>query len=69
MLTTQLLDTAPPNEVPARLSTFDYLTTSDTDADNADLPAPAAGHGTARTRAPQILDGLALQVEFLVASV
>ncbi len=39
MLTTQLLDTAPLNEVPARLSTpFDYLTTSDTDADNADLP-------------------------------
>lgn len=38
MLTTELLDTADIGNVPANLSApFDYLTSSDTDADNADL--------------------------------
>lgn len=38
MLTTEPLDTANIVDVPADLSTpFDYLTISDTDADNADL--------------------------------
>jgi len=38
MLTTEPLDTANIVDVPADLSTpFDYLTNSDTDADNADL--------------------------------
>jgi hypothetical protein len=39
MLTTEPLDTANIVDVPADLSTpFDYLTNTDTDADNADLP-------------------------------
>jgi hypothetical protein len=38
MLTTEPLDTTNIVDVPADLSTpFDYLTNSDTDADNADL--------------------------------
>ena len=38
MLTTEPLDTTNMVDVPADLSTpFDYLTNSDTDADNADL--------------------------------
>jgi len=44
MLTTEPLDTTNIVDVPADLSTpFDYLTNSDTDADNADLRSARRG--------------------------
>src|SRR5207248_9744363 len=70
MLTTEPLDTANIVDVPADLSTpFDYLTNSDTDADNADLCNARRWTWYCKDPAPQVLERLVLQVQLLAASI
>ena len=71
MLTTEPLDIANIVDVPADLSTpFDYLTDSDTDADNADLRRARQWAWYCKDPAcPKYCERLVLQVQLLAASV